>query len=247
MSVHSIDRLDGIRNLLQRDSVVRVAELAETFGVSEMTIRRDLDVLEQEGVAQRVYGGAVALGARPFAERFSQNARSKTRIAQKLVPMVGEVGLIAMDASSTVGRLAERIQARDLTVLTNGLETFESLQPRIGVHALLTGGVRDERSGSLVGPIAERSAADVLIRRLFVSAMGIDPAVGTSEPTVAEAAVKRSMAAVSSEVVVAIDSSKLGVRSEARALDTDSIDILVTELDPDDAQLDPFREFVEIV
>ena len=248
MSLESIDRLQRIRAVLDSTGRARVAELAENLGVSEMTVRRDLGLLEDKGLAQRVRGGAVAKGPQPFADRFGKNARAKERIADKLAALVGEGGAIGIDASSTMERLAARLApADDLTVLTNSPESFAALSGRTGITALLTGGQLDPRSGSLVGPLATRAARDVILRSVFLSAAGIDADLGTTETTLEDAEVKLALADVSGQIVVAVDSSKLGQRATARCLPVDRIDILVTELDPDHPALEPFRDRCEVV
>ena len=99
---------------------------------------------------------------------------------------------------------------RDLTVLTNGPDTFRALQEHPGITALLTGGELDTRTGSLVGPLAARAARDVMLRRLFVSAAAVDPDLGSSESTLEEAEVKIALAGSAAEVVLAVTASKLG-------------------------------------
>jgi DeoR family fructose operon transcriptional repressor len=245
VNVEAIERLDLIRSLLDRDGRVRVAELAARLDVSEMTIRRDLESIVDEGVAQRVRGGAVAVGPQQFATRYRQHARAKVRIAEKLLGLVGSGCAIGIDASSTLQRFAARLgAARDLTVVTNGPETFAAIQEHAGVTALLTGGELDRTTGSLVGPLAVRAARDVLLRRLFVSAAALDVGVGSSEASLEEAEVKLALAESAGEIVLAIDSSKLGRRAPARAFPLARIDVLVTELDPDHAPLDPYRDDV---
>jgi DeoR family fructose operon transcriptional repressor len=145
-------------------------------------------------------------------------------------------------------RLAARLgEARDVTVLTNGPDTFRALQDHAGVTALLTGGELDPRTGSLVGPLATRPSRDLLLRRLFVSAAAVDPDVGASESTLEEAEVKIALAGSASEVVLAVDSSKLGHRAPAQAFVWDQVDVLVTELAPGDTRLDPYRDHADLV
>ena len=243
MSIGAVDRARRIREELDRSGRVRVVELANEMGVSEMTIRRDLDDMAEEGLLQRVHGGAVAVGPQPFSQRLHQHGRAKDRIAAKLAELVGEGGAIGIDASTTMQRLIPRLQTvEDLTVLTNGPDSFAAMQGVPGVTALLTGGRSDERTGSLVGPLAVRATHDVLLRRLFVSAAAVDPVHGSSEATLDEAEIKLAMAAVAAEVVLAVDSSKLGQRAPAAGLDADRVAMLVTELDPGDRQLDAYRE-----
>jgi DeoR family fructose operon transcriptional repressor len=243
MSVDALIRLRRIEQEVRRAGKAKVTDLAAELEVSEMTIRRDLDMLAEQGVVRRIRGGAVSVGPEPFAERFTRHVRAKNRVAAKLAELVGDGGAIGFDASSTVQGLANHLDGvTDLTVVTNGPETFNTLQNRPGVTALLTGGQLDARSGSLVGPLATHSARQLLLRRLFVSAAAIDTRYGTSEMTLEDAEVKQALADVAGEVIVAMDSSKLGKRAVARGLFPDRIDILVTELDPSDARLDPYRE-----
>ena len=248
MSLDAIDRLRQIEELIRAEGRVRVIDAAARFDVSEMTIRRDLDVLAERGVAQRIRGGAVAIGPQPFAERFSRHARAKDRIAAKLAPLVGVGGAIGLDASTTLQRLAVRLgDVRDLTLVTNGQDTFAALQDRPGVTALLTGGQLDPRTGSLVGPLATRAAQELLLRRLFVSAAALHPLHGTSEATLEDAEVKLALTDVAAEVIVAVDSSKLDQRAPARALGPDRVHMLVTELDSADPRLDPYRDRWELL
>jgi DeoR/GlpR family transcriptional regulator of sugar metabolism len=247
VSVDAIGRLEKIRSVVDAEGSVKVADLARGLDVSEMTIRRDLDLLAEQGAVLRVRGGAVAAGPQPFMERFGHHARAKERIAAKLLDLVGDGGAVGIDASTTLQRLAAAVGGvRDLTVLTNGPDTFAEMQGRPGVVPLLTGGRLDERTGSLVGPLASRAVHDFSLRRLFVSAAAVDPEIGASESTLEDAEAKLAFADVSAQIVVAVDSSKLGKRASARCLAWDRVALLVTELDPADGRLDPYREVVDL-
>ena len=192
---------------------VKVAELADELAVSEMTIRRDLDLLAEQGVVQRIRGGAVAVGPQPFAERFSRQARAKDRIAAKLADLVGDGGAIGVDASSTLQRLAGAPSGdvRDLTVVTNGPDTFATLQDKPGRHR------RCSPAASSTPAPAAWSARWPPGRRGSCCCGGCScrpppstPRYGTSETTLEEAEVKLALADVAAEVVVAVDSGKLG-------------------------------------
>ena len=145
------ERLGEVKDLISERGAVRIDQLAADFGVSEMTIRRDLDELEALGIARRVRGGAIALGPEPFAQRHRHNARAKGRIAEKLIDLIPAVGTVAFDASTTVHRLASLEMARDLVIVTNGLDTFHAAVGKPGITASLTGGTQEPRTGSLVG------------------------------------------------------------------------------------------------
>lgn len=242
------ERLRWISDRLAADGTVTIAVAAEALGVSEMTIRRDLEELEERGTARRVRGGARAIGPEPFAERTQTNARAKGRIAAKIAALVPTRGAVAFDASSTVMRLAALLgEVQDLTVLTNGLDTFSALNGLPGVQPLLTGGRLEARTGSLVGPLASRTASQLSVQVLFASAAAVSPGGGALEATLDEAEVKRAIAAGAERVIVGVDASKLGRRAVAVGLDWEQIDVLVTDLDPDDARLDPYRELAELL
>jgi DeoR family fructose operon transcriptional repressor len=242
------DRLRWLVERLEQDGAVTIAVASRALDVSEMTVRRDLVELEERGVARRVRGGARAVGPMTFAERHDTATRAKSRIANKLAALLPASGAIAFDASSTILRAAAALpRARDLTVLTNGPDTFNALQGLAGVEAVLTGGRLEARTGSLVGPLACRSASQLAVQTFFASAAAVDPASGALETTLDEADVKRAIAAGAGEVVLAADSSKLGGRAVALGLDWDRIDILVTELDPASPRLDPYRRLTEVL
>jgi DeoR family fructose operon transcriptional repressor len=248
VSIDAIGRLDEIERRVATEGRAKISDLAASLGVSEMTVRRDLDVLSEEGRIRRVRGGAVANGPQPFAERFAKQSRAKDKIAEKIMTLLGEGGAIGLDASTTLQRVAARMhEVGEITVVTNGPECFNVLQQQPGVTTMLLGGQLDRRTGSLVGPLAVRSAHDVFLRRFFVSAAGIDPVLGTSETTLEEAAVKEALAAAADQVVVAVDSSKLDRRAPGRCLTFERIDLLVTELQPTDARLDSYRKMCDVI
>jgi DeoR family fructose operon transcriptional repressor len=242
------ERLSWLRAHLDGHGRVRIADAAAHLGVSDMTVRRDLQELEAMGWARRVRGGAVSAGPRPATESSGTRARAKARIAAKLQPLVAEVGAMGMDSSGAVSRAAAMVDsARDLTVVTNGLETFQALHGKPGITALLTGGRLDSRTASLVGPLAVATAGQVLLGGLLLSAAGVDPELGPSDASIENAEVKRAMASVAEMVVVAVDSSRLGQRALAVSVGWDSVAMLVTELDPGDRRLDPYRERVKVL
>ena len=244
----SEERLHWLSQQLAEHGAVSIAEAADALGVSEMTIRRALTELEERGTARRVRGGARALGPRPFEERSHTARRAKSKIAAKLSGLLPATGAMAFDASSTVMRACAALtRAEDLTVLTNGPETFAALQHQPGVSALLTGGALDARTGSLVGPLACRAASLVSVDTFFTSAAALDPALGALETTLEEAEVKRSIAAGAEQVVLAADASKLGLKALAVGVEWDRVDILVTDLDPGDQRLERYKSLTRVL
>lgn len=242
-------RRDELVELANHGPGVVIEKAAELFSVSTMTIRRDLLELEAEGRVRRVRGGAIrAPRARPFDARRAIRAGAKRTIAEKALQLVPATGTIALDASTTISTLAASLGTReDLSVYTNSFESFQLLLPFEGVTGVLSGGTAEPTTGSLIGPIARRSMSAVYFDIFFSSADGLDAADGTSEVSVDEADIKQAMAANARTIVVCIDSSKLQRRSVARALEHDDMTILITELDPSDSRLTPFRGVADIL
>jgi DeoR/GlpR family transcriptional regulator of sugar metabolism len=252
MVVRSSIDLEGRRQelakILSSSGSLRIEDLAGRFQVSTMTIRRDLQALEDEGLLRRVRGGAVS-GAQPFEAREHHARRAKEEIARKLAGLVPSGGVgICMDASSTVAVLASSMpRAENLSVVTDGLETFQTLTRDARVHAYLTGGQKDPNAGSLIGPVAAATLRQFSFARAFLSAAAVDPHFGTSDFSAEECEVKRLMAELSDHVVMAVDAQKLGTGAAARCLPWEAVDLMVTELNVDDPRLDPYRDHVELL
>ncbi len=247
-SVDLETRRQALTELLSVDGTLRIEELADRFSVSTMTIRRDLQALADQGVVRRVRGGAVT-GAEPFEARERRAGAAKAVIARKLVSLVPSGGVgICMDASSTIAVLARDLpHSENLSVVTDGVETFLTLQRDTRVHTYLTGGQKDPNAGSLVGPVATSALRQFSFARAFLSAAAIDARFGTSEFSAEETEVKKLMAQLSDHVVMAINSAKFETGSAARCLTWDQIDLMVTELDVSDPRLDPYRELVKLL
>lgn len=246
-SVASELRKDELRRLLKDTGQVNLDEVARSYGVHAMTIRRDLQALEQEGVARRVRGGAVYAGPAAFDQRESRSLTAKKRIADKLIDLVPDNTAIGLDASTTVFQLIPLLARRSgLQVVTHGLPAFEALQLQPSVRAFLTGGERDSRTGSLVGPIAQQVVSGFALSTCFLSANSVDPQIGVSDSTMEEVQMKEALAKASSRTVLAVDSAKINTRSLIRSLTLDRIDVLVTELSPTDPRLADYLDLVEV-
>lgn len=234
---------------LERDGTVQLDDVAASLEVSTMTVRRDLEELEAEGVLRRVRGGAVAaVGPRRFSERTALHARAKQVIARKALALVPPAGAIALDASTTAGMIGTAIGTRSgLTIATNSYENFAAVRAIDGVTSILVGGEPDPATDSFVGLIACSSAAAILYHRFFASASAVDSTHGTSEVSLAEIQVKRAFAAAARETVLCVDSSKLGQQSVALGFTFDDIAIMITELSSSDPRLDAYRDLVELM
>ncbi|WP_181157456.1 DeoR/GlpR family DNA-binding transcription regulator [Microbacterium sp. MYb62] len=246
-SLAAEERWNWLIARLKESKAISLSDAAQSLGVSEMTVRRDFTAMEERGIARRVRGGAVYSGPVSFQGRERSHAEEKALIATKLLPLVPSSGVIAMDSSTTMNRLAQMILASDdLTVVTNGLSTFHVLQDRPGVTAILTGGAADRRSDSLVGPVATAFLESMRFSSFFASAAAVDER-SCYEDTLEEAELKRAFARSSAHVVIGVHVEKLDATATAASVPVDRVAVLATELAPEAAELAAYARHLPTV
>lgn len=248
-SIRSEERRARILAAVNRDGAAQIDTLAAELDVSEMTVRRDLDEFEAEGLVRRVRGGALSIeGPRPFGERRTVRTRAKQTIASKAAALLPAGGAIALDASSTVSALAPALNAHPrLTVATNSWENFTALRTGQGLTSVLVGGELEAETGSFVGKLACEAADSMLYQRFFTSASAVDATHGSSEISLAESQVKRSFARNSRQIILCVDSSKLDAMAVAATLRLREVHVMITELAPSDPRLDAYRDLVDLL
>ncbi|WP_324716071.1 DeoR/GlpR family DNA-binding transcription regulator [Carboxydochorda subterranea] len=247
------ERRNVIRRILQRDGAVRVSELAPALGVSEETVRRDLEYLARAGLAERTYGGAVVTQSAspelPFARREAEHREEKERIARAALQFVREGDNIGMDASTTVLYLA-RAWPQDLqvTVLTNSVPIAVEMLKHPAVTVVCTGGIMREASWSFVGPLAERAVGSYHLDRVFMSCRGFTVERGPTESNELEVQVKRRLMEAAEQVIVLADSSKLGAAGFVSISPATAVQALVTDAGADPAYVERLRRLgIEVV
>ena len=249
MAVLAEPRQQAILDLINSGGHAVVSDLAKRFDVSEMTIRRDLKVLENMGLAIRVHGGAVSGEKSRFTSRLSANARAKLKAVTKLAEFLPERGCIYLDGSTTILNLVKFLKGRDqLQIATNNVETFNRLALIRGPSPVLIGGSLDFRTDNLIGPLAMRSIEALVFETAFFSSWGLTAATGLNEATTEDAEVKEQVAKRSRSVCVALDQSKFGVIAGGVWNHGAGKAMLATDLNPGDPRLDPFRSmFINIL
>lgn len=230
--------LDEVR----RRGGVRVNELTRKLGVSDMTVRRDLDALARQGVLEKVHGGAVpvveASTHEPgFEAKSGLELTAKEDIARAAAELVAPGSAIALSGGTTTFALAHRlVDVPDLTVVTNSVrvaDVFHAAQrttgPRQGAATVvLTGGVRTP-SDSLVGPVADQAIAALHFDVLFLGVHGISVEAGLSTPNLAEAETNRRLVQSARRVVVVADHTKWGVVGLSSFAALEQVDTVVTD------------------
>jgi DeoR family transcriptional regulator of aga operon len=207
------ERQQEVLRLLDADGRVSVADLVQRFGVTAVTIRKDLEVLERRHLLARVRGGAVpADGADEgaFEMRLRHGTAAKTAIARAAAALVPDGAAIALDCSTTCYHLAQELRGRrSLIVVTNGLRAAELLSDS-GVTVVLPGGTLRRSSWSLVGDFGDLVATRGELAMGFFGVRSVSPEHGLMELSTDETVVKRRLAAASTTVYGLFDSSKVG-------------------------------------
>lgn len=235
-----------ITDRVNADGRVEVADLAEVFGVTQETVRRDLTVLERHGVLRRVYGGGIAVddpGPEPSnLAKAQQFPEEKERIAREAVDLVPRTGAIMVDAGTSTLALAAILPACDgLTVVTNSVPIAGLLADREDLVLYLVGGRLRPRTAALVGSWAQDLMQDFSVDVAFLGTNGITVDKGLSTADWSEAEVKRSMVATARRAVVLSDHSKFGRDLFARFAALEDIDTIITDTGLDAA----FAEEIE--
>ncbi|PYV90583.1 MAG: DeoR/GlpR transcriptional regulator [Acidobacteria bacterium] len=214
------ERRRAILELINREGRVLVNELATTFNTSQVTIRKDLEILHAGGLLHRTHGGALpsregALADPTLREKEKLHRKEKLRIAEVAASMVSEGQVVILDSGTTTTAIARALRSfHNLTVVTNAVNIVSELSGT-DVEVIVTGGALRKNSFSLVGPIAEETLRRLSADILFLGVDGFDVSYGLSTPNLLEAKVNRIMVEVSKTTVAVCDSSKFGRRSLA--------------------------------
>ncbi|TFV67343.1 UNVERIFIED_ORG: DeoR/GlpR transcriptional regulator [Bacillus sp. AZ43] len=213
-----------------------VTGLAEEFGVTTETVRRDLAVLERAGMLRRVHGGAVPTGALTLVEpglgeRHRSHSEQKRAIATAALALLpGAEGSIVLDGGTTTAALAEVLPAdRRLLAITSSVPIASRLSSSPGTTLHVLGGRVRGVTQCAVGETTVRALAELRADVAFLGANGIAPGHGFTTPDEAEASVKRAMVRAGQRVVVLADSSKLGREHLVRYAAVEDVDVLVTD------------------
>ena len=228
------ERRRAILELVNQDGRVLVKELAEKFGTSQITIRKDLELLNSNGQVHRTHGGALtvesgALVDPTLREKEKLHRKEKLRIAEAAARMVQEGESVLLDSGTTTTAVARALRDfRHLTVITNAVNIAAELSGT-QVEVILTGGIVRKNSFSLVGPLAEETLRQLSADILFLGVDGFDTRVGLSTPNLLEAKVNKVMVEVARKTVAVCDSSKFGRRAMSTIVPVTAVHHVVTD------------------
>ncbi|MFZ1871435.1 MAG: DeoR/GlpR family DNA-binding transcription regulator [Chania sp.] len=241
--MNSFERRNKIVDLIQQNGSILVSDLSNSFGISEVTIRADLRLLEEKGLLIRFHGGAARLGS-PLEqeaevaksndeiileERYQMAQDPKKRIALKAVALVNPGDTVILDSGSTTMLIAEElVKMGNITVITNNLPAAFALSDNKDITLVLCGGTLRHKTRSLHGSIAELSLQGIAGDVMFVGADGLDATNGIT--TFNEGfSISSVMAQAAKRVVAVVDSTKFGRRGFNLVLPMSKIDIIITD------------------
>jgi DeoR family transcriptional regulator of aga operon/DeoR family fructose operon transcriptional repressor len=233
-------RRSDIIDFLSSNRAVRVADLSAHLGVSEVSIRRDLQRLEEQGLLKRVHGGAVSINPESLGSviqaRLLENRDKKARIGQAAASLISEGERIFMDSGSTTLQVAhcicgELLNSGNLTVITGSLPVVHEIGACPGVHLIVLGGIYLPEYEILVGPQTVDQLKGLHADKMFLGTDGITHSQGLTTANVLEAEVDRAMVKAASEVIVVSDSSKIGLIGLVTIMPLANIHKLITDTD----------------
>ena len=245
-------RFSAILTALQQTGRVAVDSLSEQLGVSVVTIRRDLDALEQKGLLQRTHGGAASIEPlfyepfrrdQSFMAQVERAAEEKRRIGRAAAALITPGETIALTPGTTTTEVIRGLPMNyNITVVTNTVNVAMELSKRKDVYVFVTGGHLHGEWFSLVGSAALKSLENMLINTMFIGADGMDANWGASCFNADEAELNSTMMRLSRRRVAVVDSEKLGVVANWRICKASELNILVTDTNAADSAIEPFQK-----
>ncbi len=243
----AIERRNAILSKLAIEGKVIVADLSQDFGVTEETIRRDLEKLDNEGLAKKTYGGAVANQTvtvdLPYSVRKRANVERKQRIAEKIAQMIHDGDYIMLDASSTAIFVIKYIKSlKNITLITNSVEILLELADKEGWNILSTGGALKEGALSLVGASAEKMIRGFHVNLAVCSSKGIDISMGITDSNEKDSQIKQAIFSAADRRILAIDGTKFDKISFVKVCDVRDVDTIVTDEAPSERWIEYLKE-----
>jgi len=234
----AIERKNEILAKLRAEQRVLVSELSAHYGVTEETIRRDLDKLEKEGFATKTYGGAIwgnsTKADLSYTIRNKTNVDAKRAIAAEAAAIIEDGDHIMLDDSSTSLYIAKQIkEKKQITVITNSIEIIMELAPVEGWTIMSTGGTLKPDSLALVGYQAQQTLRNYHVDKAFISCKGIDRENGITDSSENHSLNKQAMLHAARQSYLCLDSSKFDKTSFVKIADFSALSAIVTNRQPD--------------
>jgi DeoR/GlpR family transcriptional regulator of sugar metabolism len=231
-------RKNGILEYVAEHGTIKIQDICDMFGISDMTARRDLNDLDRRGLLRRIHGGAVANLGRsyepPFQTRSSKNENNKKIIGKKAAELIYDGDSISLDVGTTTLEVARQLaDKRNLTILTNCLQIANllvgTLSLEVDARLIITGGIVRPRELSMIGNIPEDVYNNYHTDKTFIGIGGISLENGLTEYNIEDSEIKKVLIKNSLEKIVVADSSKFGITTFNTVAPLESINTIVTD------------------
>jgi len=229
-----LERHGQIQTVIKHKGRATVQELSIRFGVSEATIRRDLDDLDNQGLIRRTHGGAVRGGTAskepPMMQRMGENHAEKACIGKAAVDLIKDGETIFLGSGTTVVEVARHLpEDIHLTVITNSLPVVNELATHPGVELIVIGGMLRQTELSMVGHVAEQAVREFRADRVFMGMYAADVSCGFTNDFPPEILTDRAILGIARQVIVMVDHSKFGRASSMLVAPVSVADIIITD------------------
>jgi DeoR family transcriptional regulator of aga operon len=231
----TVNRRKEILQKLHRQGQVIISELSKEFNVSEVTIRNDLDQLEQKNMLLRARGGAIKLENnvgvdQRISEKHKLHYLEKMAIGKRAARLISENDTMIIDSGTTTAEMVKHLQSfKSLNVITNAMNIVNLLAAYPNINVIVPGGYLRQNAMSLVGPLAEKNLRSFHVDKVFLGVDGFDTRAGIYTPNMEEAYHNEIMIEVANEVIILADSSKFNKKSLAFICPVNKIHTVVTD------------------
>lgn len=247
-AMFALERQKKILELLENEGSVSVSRLSQSLGVTEETVRRDLEKLEKQECLRRTHGGAVPIGDSTYEASLEKrkliNVESKQKMAKEASKYIAPGDTVFLDASTTTFFMARELKnIKNITVITNSLRVVNELAGAEGVKLISVGGIVSDNQ-SFVGSLAERAIEEnYFASKMFFSSKGITADAGILESNELECGIKQKMLINSKTKYYLCDKSKMGSVGFVKLAPFETIDCLITDTEPDGRLKEKFDEY----
>ena len=249
MYMFAEERKAEILQLVESGKPVKVGDLSERFEVSESTVRRDLQELENVGLIQRTHGGAISIQSSlelSYQEKEILFYDEKQKIAKAAVELVKDGETVFLDTGTTTLQIAYALRGRTITVATNSMDIAQVFEDDPQVEVIVLGGSLRKGIRSLVGFLTNEMLASLHFDKVFLAANAVDPDFGVTTPNLIEAETKRHMVKAGKEVILVVDHTKLWERTMCKICSLSEINLLLTDDRLEATDLKSLSQYVQV-
>jgi DeoR family fructose operon transcriptional repressor len=228
------ERRQKLISALEQHYSMSVSEIAGRLGVSEATVRRDLNELQKLGVIRRTHGGALLASQRKFEPTYTDKKDrflpQKQKIGRVAAGLVEDGETVILDAGTTTLQMVRHLkEKKNITVITNAMTIIEELEGNEELDLVVIGGRYRSSTRALVGPMAEENLQNFHADKVFIAANGCTLTEGLTTPNMTEAFTKRAMVKAGSKVIAVLDHSKFGEVSMTMITPLSQLDMIITD------------------